>query len=229
VALEVLRLCLEPKDRDRILIEADYEAVYLAGVAQEITGEALADNLRDFFQGQVFWPGDFSGAGALWFNSERRPDRLSGIPGMGSGVDDEAQFEPGGLFDDTDERESAANMYNETAGLDGSPASREALPGTETLTASMLMYEARHGRLYHPSMQGWLFYYAVQQQLKRNYINAAVLEGMIEATRGQVVRILVEAQGCKGKKQKRLIKTAEALNQSIDKMRRQVANIIPGY
>jgi len=227
VAIEVLRRCLEPADRDRILIEADYEAVYLAGVAQEVDGEALADQLRDFFQGQVRWPGNFSGAGTLQISPERRFNWLRGLSGVGDGVKAPVEPDGAGLFGAGPGGEGAADMHNETTGLDGSVTDGETIPGTETLIASLLLYEAWHGRVYHPSMQGWLFYYAAQQQLKRNYINAAVLEGMIEATRGQVVRILVEAQGYKGKKQKRLIKTAEALNQSIDKMRGQVANLIP--
>lgn len=52
-AHEIITRCVGPADRDRIVTLDDYDTVYLAAVPEEVTGEALADVLANFFPGQI--------------------------------------------------------------------------------------------------------------------------------------------------------------------------------
>lgn len=52
-ASELIARCVKPEDRDRLVTMADYDTVYEAAVPEEVTGEDLAQVLRDFFPSTV--------------------------------------------------------------------------------------------------------------------------------------------------------------------------------
>lgn len=208
VAREVMRRCLKPADRERVKTDDDYQAVYLAGVAQEVSEEALADSLRDFFRGEIRWAGDFSGVRVLRPARQRRPDSLPGLSGMGDRFKDTAGGKSGNLLTDTSERESAADMLNEITGLDGKSATGKEAPATQTLIASLIMYEARHGRLYHPNVRGWLFYYAALRYLEEIYTKASLLDSALKIGQARMKQIVSQAQEAEPAQRKELLKEA---------------------
>jgi len=52
-ARELIRRCIKPEDRGRLITLADYDAVYEACVPEEVTGESLASVLAQFFPGAI--------------------------------------------------------------------------------------------------------------------------------------------------------------------------------
>jgi len=48
-AQELIRRCVKPEDRDRLITLADYDTIYEAAIPEEVTGEALAGVLANFF------------------------------------------------------------------------------------------------------------------------------------------------------------------------------------
>jgi hypothetical protein len=53
IAEYILNSCLDPADRNRIVMQEDWERIYQAAVAEELTAEVIRDTLSNCFQGQL--------------------------------------------------------------------------------------------------------------------------------------------------------------------------------
>ena len=120
-------------------------------------------------------------------------------------------------------------MFTKARRMDVSTGNGEGPERTVTpaLVGEMVMYEYRQsrGRLTG-GLKSALRLYAHQQQQVRRYTQAAVLESLIESTRGQIVQVIIEAQTASPEKQTELLDLAKSLGQNIKKMRKQVAHLI---
>jgi len=234
IAQFVLASCLKPEDRERIIEPADYDCIYAVAMAREVNGEEVRRQLADFFRG------DFRESAGMGRSEKIRPDRggdgdgLRSLSSLGNRIAGESQTDDRGVQPNTSGGTDADGAQKQNRRLVKRPRRRKATQRTDApvtlgMIASIILYQAREaeglGFAHWPELSLWTAYYqSLKKEAIEKYIKAQVLEASIEATRGQVIRLLIQAQG--SPQQAELLKEADKLNRFIKKMRRECQSLL---
>ena len=225
---ELIRRCIKPEDRDRLITLADYDAIYEAVVPEEVAGGNIAQILRDFFPGEIRGQGNPRRVERVQITRTQRGDGLSGLSRLGDKIADRTENGNRGIFSDSSNRAGHNDMFTEARRVDVGITNREVESRTLTpaLVGALIMYEYRQSRGRLTSgLKSALRLYAYQQQQTRRYAQIAVLNGVIQAGQQTMKEIMTAVESASSEQLPALLEQAKRLQKQMRLASRKLENV----
>src|SRR3990172_7759511 len=142
-AREMIRRCVKPEDRDRIISTEDEDAIYETCMPEEVTGRSLEDVLDNFFPGQIREQGNFRRAERIQAIRGERRDGLFNLSRMGDEHANRVEDDDRRIFGDTSQGAGHNDMLAEARRMDVGATNREAKSRavSPALINCLIMYE----------------------------------------------------------------------------------------
>jgi len=215
---ELIRRCVKPEDRDRIVTTEDEDTIYETCMPEEVTGRSLKDVLDNFFPGQIRGQGNLRRAERIQAIRGERRDGLSDLSRMGDEHANRVEDDDRRIFGDTSQGTGHNDMLAEARRVDVGITNREVESRTLTpaLIGALIMYEYRQSRGRLTSgIKSALRLYAYQQQQTRRYTQIAILNGIIQAGKQTMSQIMTTAESASSEQLPVLLEQAKRLQKQM--------------